>query len=113
MNELGNLISGSGGGQSFFATASGKNLDGLKNVIKESYKHEVFVLGIQKNSKVVNASNYKVFKEDIGDIPFKYNPIFWKKFNSPPTTSFYKKSVKELESIFGASLEAQFNALNR
>jgi len=36
VNELGNLISGSGGGQSFFATASGKNLDGLKNVIKES-----------------------------------------------------------------------------
>lgn len=88
-------------------------LNTTKNVIKESYKHEVFVLGIQKNSKVVNASNYKVFKEDIGDIPFKYNPIFWKKFNSPPTTSFYKKSVKELESIFGASLEAQFNALNR
>ena len=38
VNELGNLISGSGGGQSFFATASGKNLDGLKNVIKESRK---------------------------------------------------------------------------
>ena len=88
-------------------------LNTTKNVIKESYKHEVFVLGIQKNSEIVNASNYKVFNEDIGDIPFKYNPYFWKNFNSPPATNFYKKSVKELESIFGATLEIQFNALNR
>ena len=38
VDQLGKLISGSGGGQPFFATASGKNLDGLKNVVNQSRK---------------------------------------------------------------------------
>ena len=84
-----------------------------KNVIKEAYKHEVFVLGIHKDSKTVNASEYKSFKEDIGDISFKYNPVFWQNFSLPPATAFYKKSVKELESIYNVPLEVQFNAVNR
>ena len=36
VNQLGKLINGSGGGQPFFATASGKKLDGLKNIINQS-----------------------------------------------------------------------------
>lgn len=84
-----------------------------KNVIKESYKHEVFVLGIQKESKVINKSNFQVFKEDIGDIEFNYNPTFWANFSLPPSTAFYKKSVKQLESISGVPLETQFKAVNR
>ena len=83
-----------------------------KNEIKEAYKHEVYVLGVQRNSKIVNKPDYKFFKEDIGDIRFNYNPKFWATFSLPPATTFYKKSVQELESIFGVSLEVQFNAVN-
>ena len=36
INKLGDFISGSGGGQSFFATATGNNVAGLKNVINKS-----------------------------------------------------------------------------
>ena len=34
--KLAKHINGSGGGQSFFATAGGKNLSGLKNVTKDA-----------------------------------------------------------------------------
>ena len=38
INNLGKLIDGHGGGQSFFATATGKNLAGIKNIIQQSRK---------------------------------------------------------------------------
>lgn len=95
-------------------TRTGKvKLDGVQRVIKESYKHEVFVLGIQKDPKIIHQSKYKFFKEDIGDIRFNYKPEFWQSFSLPPATAFYKKSVKELESIYGVPLETQFKAVNK
>jgi alanyl-tRNA synthetase len=36
IKKLGDFINGSGGGQSFFATATGNNVAGLKNVINKS-----------------------------------------------------------------------------
>ena len=36
VKQLGHLIDGSGGGQSFFATTTGKNISGIKNVISKS-----------------------------------------------------------------------------
>jgi len=36
VKQLGHLIDGSGGGQSFFATTTGKNISGIKNVILKS-----------------------------------------------------------------------------
>lgn len=82
------------------------------NTVTESYKHEVYVLGIERDKKIVNSGNYIKYKEDIGDIKIPYNPEFWNNFNLPPETAFYKKSVKELESIFGVPLEIQFKAMN-
>jgi hypothetical protein len=84
-----------------------------KNVITESYKHEVFVLGVQTDKKIVNSADYMHHKKDIGDIEVKYDPVFWLNFSLPPETAFYKKSKQELESIFGVPLETQFNAVNK
>lgn len=84
-----------------------------KNFVTESYKHEVYVLGIETNSKKVYGSDYKIYKKDMGDIEFTYNAALWKTLSLPPATEFYKKSVKELESIYGVPLETQFNAVNR
>ncbi len=38
VKELSQLIDGSGGGQSFFATAGGKNINGIKSVLSQSEK---------------------------------------------------------------------------
>lgn len=84
-----------------------------KEFVNESYKHEVFVLGVKKDSKTINASEYKTFNEDIGDIKANYNASFWENFSLPPATKFYKKSVKELEAIYGVSLKDQFKAVNK
>ncbi|MEW4923217.1 hypothetical protein [Algibacter sp. 2305UL17-15] len=84
-----------------------------KYYVTESYKHEVFVLGVKKLiPKKYDRSIYKFHKEDIGDIDITYTPSFWRKLNLPPSTAFYKESVKELEKISGASIQKQFRRVN-
>ena len=38
VKELSPLIDGNGGGQKFFATAGGKNIDGIESVLSQSEK---------------------------------------------------------------------------
>lgn len=83
------------------------------NQVKESYKHEVFVIGVERNKKIVNSGNYIKQRVDIGDISVKYNANFWKNLSIPPETEFYKKSVKDIESIFGVPLNTQFQLVNK
>ena len=45
------------------------------------------------------------------DVP--YSASFWNNFTAPPATRFYKKSVRELESIYGVSIDVQFKILNK
>ena len=45
------------------------------------------------------------------DVPYSIG--FWNNFTAPPATKFYKKSVRELESIYGVSIDAQFKTLNK
>ncbi|WP_187388369.1 carboxypeptidase-like regulatory domain-containing protein [Seonamhaeicola marinus] len=78
-----------------------------------SYRHEAFVLGVETNKKKIKIGNYEGYKKDMGDIEIKYNPNFWNNFSIPPETAFYKKSVKELESIYGVPLESQFQSVNK
>lgn len=84
-----------------------------KNATRESYKHEVFVLGIETDSKIIYKPKYELYNIDTGDINVKYNAEFWQSFSLPPDTDFYKKSVKDLESIYGVSLENQFKITNK
>ena len=90
-----------------------KVLNTSVNTVKESYKHEVYVLGIERNRDIVYSGNYIRNKGDIGDLKVNYNPDFWKNLNLPPESTFYKKSVEQLESIFGVPLETQFRAVNK
>lgn len=83
-----------------------------KNVVS-SYRHEAIVLNVQGDKKKINPSNVIYDNKDIGDYDVAYNPDFWKSIALPPQTKFYKKSVKELESIYGVSLEKQFEAVNK
>ncbi|WP_299053691.1 carboxypeptidase-like regulatory domain-containing protein [uncultured Polaribacter sp.] len=81
--------------------------------VQSSYRHEGIVLNIESDKKKFNIQNTLYDKKDIGDYDIKYNPIFWKNIALPPATKFYKKSVKELESIYGVSLEDQFKSVNK
>ncbi len=89
-----------------------KLLNTNANTVKESYKHEVYVLGVERDRVIVNSGNYIRHKEDIGDIKVNYNPDFWKNLSLPPESAFYKKSATQLESIFEVSLETQFKVVN-
>lgn len=83
-----------------------------KNKIKVSYRHEAIVLGIVTARKKIKVSGNIIKGKDIGDYEIPYNATFWKNLNLPPDSKFYKKSVKELESLFGVPIENQFNAVN-
>lgn len=86
----------------------------LKNkFVQSSYRHEAIVLTVEKDKKKFDVKNSIYDKKDIGDYQIDYNPDFWKTLNLPPETKFYKKSVKELESIYEVSLENQFKSVNK
>ena len=77
-----------------------------------SYRHEAIVLGVHTDEKM-KVKNKGRYGKDTGDVEAKYNPVFWSNLNLPPETIFYKKSVKEIESIFGVPIETQFRVINK
>ncbi|WP_299665971.1 carboxypeptidase-like regulatory domain-containing protein [uncultured Polaribacter sp.] len=83
-----------------------------RNVVS-SYRHEAIILNIETDKKKFDIRNTLYDKKDMGDYDIKYNPTFWNTISLPPATKFYKKSVKELESIYRVSLESQFKAVNK
>jgi len=38
--------------------------------------------------------------------------FFWKNISLPPETKFYKENISELESLYGVSIETQFQYSN-
>ncbi len=83
------------------------------NKVNCAYRQEVIVLGVESDRKKFDLKNPINDKKDIGDYEIKYNKSFWDNTSLPPETAFYKKSVKELESIYGVPLETQFDAVNK
>ncbi len=81
--------------------------------VKCAYRHEAIVLSVISDRNKFDIENINTKRGDMGDFDIKYNPTFWSTINLPPETTFYKKSVKDLESIYGVSLETQFNAVNK
>jgi len=77
-----------------------------------SYRHEMFVLGLEMDKKKIKVKNNNL-DIDIGDMDVPYSASFWNNFTAPPATRFYKKSVRELESIYGVSIDVQFKTLNK
>ena len=94
-----------------------KRLHALKNKsIKEftpvAYRHEVFVLEIEEDEK--KFETYKTIeKMDMTLYEIPYNENFWNSISLPPETSFYKKNIRELESLFNEPIATQFKYSNR
>ena len=76
--------------------------------IKLSYRHEAIVLGIETERKKIRVSENIKPGKDIGDYNLKYDSEFWKSVSLPPDSKFYKESSKQLENIYGISIETQF-----
>ena len=88
-------------------------LYGINNkTVKAAYRHEAFVLGIETNTKKIKVGNGVGYRNDMGDIPVKYNEAFWKNLSIPPETKFYQKNAHDLESIYGVTLYEQFQLAN-
>ena len=81
--------------------------------VQSSYRHEAIVLDYEIDKKKFDVKNTIFDKKDIGDYNIQYNADFWSKISLPPKTKFYKKSVKDLASIYGVSLEEQFKLVNK
>ena len=78
-----------------------------------SYRHELFVLGIETDKKNMKMKSFGGYDSDMGDIEIPYNQTFWRNFSLPPETEFYKKIKKELESNYGVPLEQQYLYSNK
>jgi hypothetical protein len=77
------------------------------------YRHEAIVVNIEADRNKIEVNDMQDKIKDMGDFKVDYNPLFWNSINLPPDTKFYKKSVKELESIYNVPLEIQFNSSNK
>tara|TARA_B110001450_G_scaffold55660_1_gene52220 strand:+ start:1999 stop:3144 length:1146 start_codon:yes stop_codon:yes gene_type:complete len=94
-----------------------KRLHALKNKsTKEftpvAYRHEVFVLEVEEDEK--KFETYKAIeKMDMTLYEIPYNENFWNSISLPPETSFYKKNISELESLFNVPIATQFKYSNR
>lgn len=80
--------------------------------VKASYRHEVFVLGIETDKKKTKMKDFGGEGTDMGDLKIPYHEAFWKNLSLPPETAFYKKIKAELESNYGVPLETQFKYAN-
>lgn len=94
-----------------------KRLHALKNKsIKEftpvAYRHEVFVLEVEEDEK--KFETYRAIeKMDMTLYKIPHNEDFWNSISLPPETSFYKKNIGELESLFNVPIATQFKYSNR
>jgi hypothetical protein len=78
---------------------------------KISYRSEAFVYNIETNKKKIDVNSFGGDK-DMGSLDLPYHTEFWKNLSMPPDTKFFKKIKNELESLFGVSLEKQFEIVN-
>ncbi|MDO5969585.1 carboxypeptidase-like regulatory domain-containing protein [Flavivirga aquimarina] len=81
--------------------------------VKLAVRNEIIVIDIETNKRKIDTKDSNVYNKKMQDISIKYNAFFWKNFNLPPATEYYKKSVNELESIYAVPLETQFNVVNK
>ncbi|RCS26674.1 hypothetical protein DUT90_13095 [Polaribacter sp. WD7] len=82
------------------------------DTIDLAYRHEAIVLNVEtdkNNSKFKSFGGYNI---DMGDINLPYHPEFWDTLQTPPQSSFFRRSKRELEQLYGVSLGIQFELSN-
>ena len=82
-----------------------------RKYIPMDYRHEVFVIGVEEDKKMFNYTGM-TGQKDMTLFKIPYDPNFWKNISLPPETKFYKENISELESLYGVSIETQFQYSN-
>ena len=76
-----------------------------------AYRHEVYVLDLIENKSMFQTRE-SISNLDMSNYESEYDDQFWKSLSMPPETKFYRKNIKELEGIYGVSMEDQFKFAN-
>ena len=83
-----------------------------RQYIPISYRHEVFVLGLEDSDDKIKLQAESVQKDmTLYKIPYDKN--FWKNISLPPETKFYLNNVKELEGLYDVPIDTQFLYSNK
>lgn len=83
-----------------------------KEKIRIATRSEIIVLDIETDKDKIHTKYTDVYGKGIDKVDVKYNSEFWRNFEAHPT-EYYKKCVKQLESVYGVPLETQFNLANK
>ena len=83
-----------------------------KPYVPAAYRHEVFVLNLDNNSKTSKSTGDESNQRDMTLYKLDYNQNFWDNLSLPPETKFYKKNIEELEGLFDVPIETQFKFSN-
>jgi hypothetical protein len=84
----------------------------VPNYVPLAYRHEVFVINLEENKNMFDYSGISG-NMDMTLYKVPYDSVFWKNISLPPKTSFFKKNIKELESLYDVPIETQFKYSNR
>ena len=84
----------------------------VPNFVPVEFRHELFVLGIKKNKKDFDSFKETLEQKDMSLYKINYNDNFWKNINLPPETSYFRKNISELESLYDVPIETQFKYSN-
>ena len=90
-------------------SASGQK---FKNFVPLAYRHEVFVVELIENKEKFTQFEDNPQK-DMTLYNVKYDEKFWNDVSLPAETNFYKKNIKELESLYNVPIKTQFQYSNR
>ena len=83
-----------------------------KPYVPAAYRHEVFVLNLDNNSKSAKSTGDESNQRDMTLYKLDYDQNFWDNLSLPPETKFYKKNIEELEGLFDVPIETQFKFSN-
>ncbi len=83
-----------------------------KTFVPVAYRHEVFVLNLDDNSKTAKSTGDESNQRDMTLYKLDYDQKFWDTISIPPETKFYQKNINELEGLFGVPIETQFEYSN-
>ena len=90
-------------------SASGQK---FKNFVPLAYRHEVYVVELIENKEKFTQFEDNPQK-DMTLYNVKYDEKFWNDVSLPAETNFYKKNIKELESLYNVPIKTQFQYSNR
>ena len=83
-----------------------------RKYIPMSYRHEIFVLDLEDGQDKIKFKG-ETEQKDMTLYKIPYNQSFWDNLSIPPRTKFYDKNIGELESLYGVSIDTQFQYSNQ